>query len=258
MTDCKSISRERFGAFAQTYVTSATHASGPDLERLLALADPQPEWLALDLATGGGHTALQIAPRVRALIAADLALPMLEAARSHAAARGVAGIDYVAADAEALPFPNAAFDLITCRIAAHHFPDAFAFMRECARVLRPGGRLVIQDHVNPDDRAAAAWLDSFERLRDPGHHRIYSEAEWRGLFLDVDLVIDQVEMLRRTAHLLTWAAAQACPLEVIIRLQVLLKQAPRRAAEWIRPRCVGTDDASFDHVYILLSGHKPC
>ncbi|MCS7072317.1 MAG: methyltransferase domain-containing protein, partial [Anaerolinea sp.] len=155
MTDFKALSRERFGAFAKTYVDSATHASGPDLERLLALADPQPGWRALDIATGGGHTALRIAPRVRSLIAADLALPMLEAARAHAAAQGIAGIDYVAADAEALPFPDAAFDLITCRIAPHHFPNAFAFMRECARTLKPGGRLVIQDHVNPDERAAA-------------------------------------------------------------------------------------------------------
>lgn len=258
MTDFKALSRERFGAFAQTYVDSATHASGPDLERLLALADPQPGWRALDIATGGGHTALRIAPRVRSLIAADLALPMLKAARAHAAAQGIAGIDYVAADAEALPFPDAAFDLITCRIAPHHFPNAFAFMRECARALKPGGRLVIQDHVNPDERAAAAWLDSFERLRDPGHHRIYTEAEWRGLFLDVDLIVDQVETLRRAAHLLTWAAAQACPPGVVTRLQVLLKQAPQAAAAWIRPRCVGTDDASFDHVYILISGHKPC
>lgn len=256
MTDAKQISRDRFGAFAQTYVQSATHAAGNDLDRLLTIAAPQPGWNALDIATGGGHTALKLAPHVRRMIAADIAEPMLHAARTFITQQGAANVQYVGTDAEALAFAADTFDLVTCRIAAHHFPDVYAFVRECARVLKPGGRLVIQDHDNPADRKAAAWLDAFERLRDPGHHRIYAQYEWEGLFLDCGLTVEHTEGLRRPAHLLTWAAAQRCSPDIVTRLQVLLKQAPPIAADWIRPRAVGTDDAAFDHVYILISGLK--
>lgn len=254
--DSKTLSRDRFGAFAQTYVQSATHAAGYDLDRLLAVADPQPGWTALDIATGGGHTALKLAPHVRQMVAADIAIPMLNAARTFITGQGAANVTFVGTDAEALAFADATFDLVTCRIAAHHFPDVYAFVRECARVLKPGGRLVIQDHDNPTDRAAADWLDTFERLRDPGHHRIYAQYEWEGLFADCGLTVEKAEPLRRPAHLLTWAAAQRCTPAVIERLHVLLRQAPQIAADWIAPRAIGTDDAAFDHVYVLISGVK--
>ena len=149
-TGPKQQSQERFGRFAPSYVTSAGHARGAELERLLALAAPQAEWRALDVATGGGHTALKIAPHVRQIVASDLTPAMLEAARAHIGLQAP-NAAFTAADAEALPFADEAFDLLTCRIAPHHFPDVFAFVRECARVLKPGGRLVVQDLTVPDD-----------------------------------------------------------------------------------------------------------
>jgi ubiquinone/menaquinone biosynthesis C-methylase UbiE len=61
----KAQAQQRFGQFAQGYVESKSHAKGEDLDRMLELAQPQPDWLALDVATGGGHTALKFAPSVR-------------------------------------------------------------------------------------------------------------------------------------------------------------------------------------------------
>src|SRR5664279_2949408 len=75
--DVKAHSRERFSQFAQGYVTSDTHSQGFDLDRLLEFAAPQADWLACDIATGGGHTALKIAPYVRRMIATDYAPTML-------------------------------------------------------------------------------------------------------------------------------------------------------------------------------------
>lgn len=247
---------ERFSQFAANYVNSATHSQGYDLDRLLEIAAPQSDWLALDVATGGGHTALKIAPHVHTVVASDFAMPMLAEAQTFIRAQGARNVIYSHADAESLPFADSTFDLVTCRVAAHHFPDAFKFVQESARVLRSGGRLVIQDHLLPDSKAAAEYIEAFETLRDPSHHRAFNDAEWRGMFLDADLMIDHVERLARPTKMLPWAERQGCPPDVIERLHVLMLQAPEAVKAWMNIACAGTDDASFDHVYILIAGHK--
>lgn len=254
--DPRAHSAERFSRYAAEYVTSETHAKGDDLERILAVAAPQSHWLAIDIATGGGHTALKLAPHVRQMIAADLALPMLRGARDFIDSKGSANVSYCNCDAEAFPFPDDTFDLVTCRIAPHHFPHAERFVIEAARILKRGGVFVMQDQVLPDDRRAAHYLEAFERLRDPSHHRSFDEYQWRGMFLDADLTIEHVEILRKNANLVKWANMQACTPEVIDHLQILLHQAPPAVAEHIHPACLGTPDATFDHVYVLLVGRK--
>lgn len=255
--DVKSRAQERFGPRAQNYVRSASHASGDDLERLVALAQPAADWLALDVAAGGGHTALKFAPHVARVVASDLTPPMLEAARSFIRQKGADNVIFSAGDAEMLPFKAETFDLVTCRIAPHHFPDCFRFVQECARVLKPGGRLLVEDQLVPDDERAARYLDAFERLRDPSHHRVYAEYEWRGLLLDAGFIVEQVEQfIYPERKLLPWAQMQDCPPEVIERLQVMLAQAPQAVAEWMNPRCAGTPDATFQHHFIIIMGRK--
>lgn len=254
--DVKAHSRERFSQFAQGYVNSPTHAKGSDLDRMLEVSAPEPEWIACDIATGGGHTALKIAPYVRRMVATDYALPMLHAARDFIMGQGAGNVTFVPADAENLPFAANCFDLITCRIAPHHFPDIFRFVQEAARALKPGGRLVVQDHVLPDDKRAAAYIEAFERLRDPSHNRALDEYEWKGTFLDAGLEVEHTERIERRAELVTWAERQGCTPYVVERLQILLVQAPQAVAEFIHPRCAGTPDASFNHVHILISGRK--
>lgn len=256
-TDAKSLSQQRFSQFAERYVTSSGHAKGGELAYLVELAQPGPDWLALDIATGGGHTAQIFAPHVRKVIAADLAYAMLMAARGNHVKQGIANAAYVGSDAEHLPFPDNTFDLVTCRIAPHHFPDCFRFVMACARILKPGGKLLIQDLAVPEDERAARYLDAFEALRDPSHHRMYSEIEWRGMYLDAGLVVDGSEILSRSDSLITWAETQDTPPDVTERLHVLLGQAPDAVRDWVKPGCIGTPEATFHHVYIIILGHKP-
>ena len=252
----KKMAQQQFGQNAQAYVTSQNHAQGADLDRLLELAQPQADWLMLDVAPGGGHTTLKFAPHVRRVVTCDLTPPMLDAARGFLTEQGAQAVDYIAGDAENLPFANATYNLVTCRIAPHHFPNCFKFVQECARVLRPGGLLLVQDHVLPDDQRAARYIDSFERLRDPSHHRAYADYEWRGMFLDAGLSVEHSERMQKTGKMLPWAERTGCTPEIIERLQILLAQAPDAVAEWISPKCVGTADVTFEHNYIIIAGRK--
>lgn len=153
--------RQQFGANAAAYVSSPTHAQGASLARLVELTAPQPAWRALDVATAAGHTALALAPHVAAVVGLDLTPQMLPHAARLAAERGAANVVWAAGDVDDLPFGDSAFDLVTCRIAAHHFADAGHFLAEAARVLRPGGRLVFLTNsllsalCVPEDEGAA-------------------------------------------------------------------------------------------------------
>jgi ubiquinone/menaquinone biosynthesis C-methylase UbiE len=255
--DIRAQAQARFSQYAQGYVTSAGHAQGRELDRLLELAQPHADHWLLDVATGGGHTALKFAPHVRRVVAADLTSAMLRAARDFIDGAQQSNIDYIATDAGNLAFAARTFDLVTCRIAAHHFPDCFRFAQECARVLKPGGLLLIEDHLLPDNPRAAQYIETFQRLRDPSHHRAYAADEWRGLLLDAGLKVAHDESFVRTMKLLPWAERQGCAPHIIERLHILLAQAPQAAADWLRPACAGTPDATFDQVYILIVGQKP-
>jgi ubiquinone/menaquinone biosynthesis C-methylase UbiE len=255
--DLKAQVQQRFGQYAQGYVESKSHAEGADLERLVELAQPQSDWWALDVATGGGHTGLKFAPLVARVVASDLTPKMLEAARNFIAKQGVHNVDFSGSDAENLPFADNVFDLVTCRIAPHHFVDCFKFVRECARVLKPGGILLVEDQLVPEDDRAARYVDSFERLRDPSHNRIYAMYEWRGMFLDAGLTVEHAEQITKSGtELVSWSERQGCTPDVIERLQIMLAQAPDAVAAWMRPQYAGTPDAKFDHNYIIILGRK--
>ena len=187
----KSLAQERFGAFAATYATSRSHAKGGSLARLVELAAPQSNWIALDIATGAGHAALALAPHLAHMVASDLTPQMLGVARGLARDRNISNMSFADIRAEALPFPDGTFDLVTCRIAPHHFDDVRQFVTESARVLRPGGVFGLVENISPDTSMMAGDADTlataadeynaFEKLRDPSHVRCLTLTEWRDL-----------------------------------------------------------------------------
>jgi SAM-dependent methyltransferase len=190
----KALVEERFGANAHAYVQSGGHRSGPDLERVLDLAGT-PSGLALDIATGGGHTALGLARHGWQVVASDLTRSMLRAARGFLLAEGFA-TQAVAGDAERTPFRDAAFSLITCRTAAHHFPDVPAFAAECRRVLAPAGRLVVQDLVGHERPDLDAFLHEVETRRDPSHVRSLRLLEWHEILRSAGFKIEATHFHR--------------------------------------------------------------
>ncbi|MGH7399022.1 MAG: class I SAM-dependent methyltransferase [Candidatus Rokuibacteriota bacterium] len=190
--------RAQFGPSAAAYVTSAGHAAGPDLEQLLAWGRKRGAARVLDIATGGGHTALAFSRFTSSVVAVDLTLPMLRAAREFLAAQGTGNIRILAADVEALPFGAGSFGTVTCRLAAHHFPALLPALREVTRVLRAGGSFLVQDILGHDDEEASAFIREVERRRDPSHVRAFRQIEWTAFLRAAGLtVMDEAVMSRR-------------------------------------------------------------
>jgi len=222
--------RAQFGKTAAAYVTSTTHASGADLERLIALAAPLPSEHALDVGCGVGHTLRRIAPLVAFAVGADATFEMMQAGRDSVVTAPNAA--FAQSDASALPFADASFDLATCRLAAHHFTDVAAAFLDVRRVLRPGGRFVLVDNYAPDDPALDRFINEVEQLRDASHVRNHSIAGWRQLLEDAGLRTS-VESDLMTTKITTegWLERSQTPADRAAEVRRRLRDAPAAARD---------------------------
>jgi len=207
----QDVNRTQFGANATNYATSEVHAKGASLQRLVELVQPQAGWDALDIATAAGHTALAFAPHVRSVVASDLTPEMVELAATRATDVGLENVTAQLADAEDLPFDDDSFDLVTSRIAPHHFPNPPTFVAEVARVLRPGGVFGLVDNIVPNDASTAATYNAWEKRRDPSHARALSMGEWRSLIEAAGLTVAHEETLRKQMSFADWVNNMSVP-----------------------------------------------
>lgn len=230
----KELVRRQFGAHAEAYATSEVHAKGASLARLVELVAPKADWRVLDVATAAGHTAFALAPHVAHVTATDITPEMLPVAAKLAAERGIGNVALEAADAEELPFADAQFELVTCRIAPHHFAHIDRFLAQAARVLRGGGILAVVDNVVPEG-AAGEYANRFEKLRDPSHHRALSLDEWRTAFGEAGFSAIYAEAAPKRMEFQSWAERMGASAKTIAELRGLLLDAPPEAAEYFRP-----------------------
>ncbi|MEM9565846.1 MAG: methyltransferase domain-containing protein [Actinomycetota bacterium] len=240
--EVRDLVRTQFGANAANYAASPVHARGSSLTRLVEVLEPDPSWRLLDIATAAGHTAFAFAPAVAEVVASDLLDEMLDVARGQAAERGVANVTFEVADAESLPFEDSSFDAVTCRIAPHHFPRPDRFVAEVARVLRPGGRFGLVD--NMVDAEASAFVNHFEKRRDPSHVRALSLDEWLELVEAAGMSVTAVERLRKRMVFETWADNMSVPDPVRVELLADLESAPDAAVAYLEPELGEPGDQS--------------
>ena len=187
-------------------MASPGHAGGPDLERLVERGRRLAPGRVLDIATGGGHTALAFAPFADSVVGVDVSEPMLRAARQFTATRGATAIRFAAADVDALPFKDAAFGAVTCRVAAHHFAELLPALRQIARVLRPGGSFLVEDILGHDDRELSAFMTDVERRRDPSHVRAFRQIEWTAFLRAAGLTVIDEAVVSKVRDWGEWTA----------------------------------------------------
>jgi ubiquinone/menaquinone biosynthesis C-methylase UbiE len=234
----KTLVQEQFGRTAQHYLTSAPHAKGASLDKLVALTRPRPEWRVLDIATGAGHTAYAFAPHVARVWATDITDEMMDVVRKEAGRRNLSNIRVTYAKAEALPFEDASFDCVTSRIAPHHFDSIPDFLSEVHRVLKPGGVFALVDNIAPEG-AVGDFVNGFERLRDPSHLRAWDMPEWHAALKAKGFVIEHEEVLRKTIEFESWAGRHDATMKRLLR--GLLREANASVQTFLEVS--GADDA---------------
>lgn len=242
----KELVQQQFGANAANYLTSTVHAKGASLGRLVELVKPGKDWVALDIATGAGHTAAAFAPHVARVVASDITPEMLEQSKKLAGEKGYGNMETAIADAERLPFPDKSFDLVTCRIAPHHFPDIAAFLAESFRVLKPGGTFALVDNVSPDEettpgfskaelRDAALGYNAFEKNRDPSHGRALTTAEWVELIGDTGFELVHREHAPKAMDFASWVKTMNVPADMVGKLRAMLDGASPALKAFLKP-----------------------
>jgi SAM-dependent methyltransferase len=142
-------------------------------ETLQTIVDSMPAPAAsetwVEVACGPGLISRALASRVSRIIGVDLTQAMLELGRQEAARAAIANVGFIRGDALQLPLADGAVDGAVTRFSLHHIPVPGRCVAEMARVVRPGGLVLIADHVTTTDGASAAWHQEIERLRDPSH-----------------------------------------------------------------------------------------
>jgi len=245
--------KQVFGKHAKSYITSSIHARGESLEQLVALVDPKPGWKALDIATGAGHTAYAFAPHVTHVWATDITSEMLEATEQGARQRGLDNITTEYAHADNLPYEGDSFDLVTCRLAAHHFPDISAFLGAARRVLSKGGKLAVVDNIVPPG-PAGDYINAFDKLRDNSHRRSLTMDEWQEAIQDAGLELLHHERIFQPITFEYWGGRHDAIMQNYLR--AMLTQAPAEALVSLQPHTTGDDLVFYFQEGILVGSRK--
>lgn len=161
----RSKTLQGFARQAGRFARSPLHRDPVRLNRLLDFVAPRPGERVLDAACGPGIVVAGLAGRGARAIGVDLTAEMLNEAR-----RGGQG-DYVRGDATRLPIRDGAVDVVVSRNALHHLQDPAVAIAEMARIVRPGGRVIIEDMQAPSDPEQRGYHETIETLRDMTHVR---------------------------------------------------------------------------------------
>jgi len=248
----KEATQRQFGQRASAYAHSASHRHDTDLELLVEHLKPTSADRLLDVATGTGFTAVAFRPLVRSVVGVDLTWEMLREAQGLRSGRD--RIRWAVADADALPFADATFTVVTCRRAAHHFVHLERAIGEMLRVLPVGGRIGLVDQVPPDDEAGGKLMESMEILRDPSHVRAIPASRWQALLAKWGVALSLVQTVERRLAVSEWLELAGTDLARRDAIDAALRRASPPAREQIGYEA--TQNPTFLKRWIVLVGKR--
>lgn len=248
--------KKQFGRSADSYVSSKIHRLGGDLNMLIEMAQPEKSDIALDAATGGGHTANALAPLVDHVTALDLTPEMLASAENFITDKGHTNVEFVEGDAENMPFEDETFNIVTCRIAPHHFPNIKDFIKEVSRVLKPGGRFLLNDNTAPEKDEFDHFYNKIEKLRDYSHFRAWKKTEWFQMLEMENFEIFEMHRFEKHFEFEDWCGRMQLTDDEKENLSTLMLEANKNVKHKFRIQMADGKIESFQGEAVLLSAFK--
>ena len=136
--------------------------------------------------------------------------------KAEADKRGLANVRTTYAKAEALPFEDASFDLVTCRIAPHHFDSIPNSSPRCTACSSRAALVAMVDNVVPAG-SVGDYVNAFERFRDPSHLRAWTMEEWRDALGKAGFAITHEEQIYKQMEFKSWAARHDANMQALLR-----------------------------------------
>ncbi len=202
--DNRDLVKANFGRRAGNYRASTVHNNSGELDRMIDLLQLTGNEKGLDVATGAGHTAHQMARYLQSVVAIDLTQEMLAEAKAGAEEKGLGNVEFRLGDVHQLDLPDQAFDVVTSRFAPHHFARIDTALAEMCRVLKPGGKLYILDCATTDHPEAEQKMNRIEWIRDNSHICSYSPRRWQEMLEKLPLELEHFELHRLRYELPQW------------------------------------------------------
>jgi len=193
----KSTVQDQFNQNVHHYLHGSPMDDHELLSLIVRLAEPKADHHLLDVACGAGFLVAEFARVVRSVTGVDLSEAMLAEARKKADRLGLGNASFELADVEALPYADESFDIVSCKLALHYFPNPSRAVGEMVRVARKGGRVVLIDRVSSENRHAQAYHNVIEKLRTPAKVKVYSLSEIVVLLEQQGLVVEQVQTYKQ-------------------------------------------------------------
>ncbi len=200
----KDAVQKQFAKTVEAFSKYAVRDTSEVLAEKVEFSRPLSTDLALDVACGPGALVLALAPRVRFARGIDLTFEMLVQAREFQHEQQISNAFFDRGDAEQLPYPDAAFDLVACQCSFHHLPKPEQVLREMIRVTKPEGRLVIIDSLAPEGDAKFELHNRIEKIRDPSHARALRLTTYLAMFEENGLEIVRQALKRRARSFNQW------------------------------------------------------
>jgi ubiquinone/menaquinone biosynthesis C-methylase UbiE len=251
LSDHQQVIRSEFSRQAETMDSAIFFTDAGILDRIRKAAALTREQRAIDVACGPGIVAEVLAQDAGEVIACDITPEMLARAAQRFERAGLTNARCIPGTAESLPFDDGSFDVVFTRSSIHHFPNPDLALREMVRVMRPSGRVIIQDVTSSEVVEESALHNALERVRDPSHVRMLPESELLAHIRDAGLEVDAITGWTNHHELDEWlkianAPDRDKPLRIIMRA---LAEAGVRAGINLR---LEADKVLFDHHPLLV------
>lgn len=221
--------RAEFTHQSTSFGSSAAMTSGQTLDALIAFVPEDRKATWVDVACGPGVVSRATAGRVGSVHGVDLTPAMVEEAESRARAEGIENVTFAIGDTIALAFPDRSFNGAITRLSLHHIPAPGRVLAEMARVVQPGGWVVVSDIAADEDRDGCAWREEIERLRDPSHWACQTPERMRLIGAAAGLELEQEELVPVDIDFDDWLARGSGGRDAAEVIDRLLAERPQGA-----------------------------